>query len=84
MTSTAIRVPRITARPPDTEGAKARLRFDSKKPLVLFMGGSQGAARLNTFVFDNLEGFLGVAQIFHLVGERNIKETQEFVKFFSS
>ncbi|MCP6719784.1 MAG: UDP-N-acetylglucosamine--N-acetylmuramyl-(pentapeptide) pyrophosphoryl-undecaprenol N-acetylglucosamine transferase [Patescibacteria group bacterium] len=69
-------------RPPDMEGAKARLRFDSKKPLVLFLGGSQGAARLNTFVFDNLEGFLNVTQVFHLVGEGNIKEAQEFVKFF--
>ena len=69
-------------RPPDAAGAKALLKFNSKEPLVVFMGGSQGAIRLNTFVFDTLEGFLSIVQIFHLVGEENVKNTEEFVKFF--
>lgn len=69
-------------RPPDMAGAKARLRFSSHEPLLVFLAGSQGATRINSFVFDNLEQLLGIAQVYHQVGEGNLNDARGFVKFF--
>ncbi len=53
---------------------KAHLKFDPKMPLVLVLGGSQGAARINMFVLDNLAALLGEVQVYHQVGSLNLDE----------
>ncbi len=51
--------------------AKLFLGFDQNVPLVLILGGSQGAVRLNDFILDNLVGLLQFTQIFHQTGKAN-------------
>lgn len=51
--------------------AKLFLGFDSNSPLVLILGGSQGAVRINDFVLDNLPGLLQITQVFHQTGRAN-------------
>lgn len=53
---------------------KENLGFDKNKPLILILGGSQGAQNLNQFILDNLPELLKIAQIFHQVGPKNILE----------
>lgn len=60
--------------------AKASLGFDRKLPLMLVLGGSQGALRINDFILDNLRDFLPITQIFHQTGEKNYDQV---VKEFS-
>lgn len=47
---------------------KKNFGFDLASPLVLVLGGSQGAQKLNQFILNNLESFLPVFQIFHQTG----------------
>lgn len=56
--------------------AKTDLRFDPKIPLLLVLGGSQGAQRINLFVFDNLAQLLKEVQVYHQVGPKNIGEAK--------
>ncbi len=67
----------LLVQPIDQKSAKEKLKFKSEEPLVLILGGSQGGQRLNNFVFENLEPFLQVAQIFHQVGEANLAEAKK-------
>ena len=59
---------------PAPESAKAALGFDAKRPLVFFVGGSQGAARINQFVVENLPEFLARFQVVHQSGNANFKD----------
>jgi UDP-N-acetylglucosamine--N-acetylmuramyl-(pentapeptide) pyrophosphoryl-undecaprenol N-acetylglucosamine transferase len=61
------------------QAAKSELGFETNEPLIFVWGGSQGAARINRFIFENLELFLRKYQIFHQVGENNLEETQAVV-----
>ncbi len=58
----------------ETSEAKRILKFESQEPLILILGGSQGAQKLNNFVFENLETLLKTAQIYHQIGTGNAKE----------
>ena len=58
----------------ETREAKRILGFSPDEPLLVVLGGSQGAVRLNRFVFDNLETLLERTQILHQVGPANEKE----------
>ena len=51
--------------------AKASLGFDTNLPLMLGLGGSQGAVRINDFILDNLRDFLPTTQILHQTGDKN-------------
>lgn len=53
------------------EDFKSALRFEPSKPLMLFLGGSQGAETINNFVLEHLETLLKEFQILHQVGARN-------------
>jgi len=59
------------------EKAKAFFGFDKDLPLILVLGGSQGAASINDFFLDNLDDFLPIVQIFHQTGKRNYKQVFE-------
>ncbi len=45
---------------------------------VLVLGGSQGATRINSFVFTNLKDLLKFGSALHQVGERNLESTAPF------
>jgi UDP-N-acetylglucosamine--N-acetylmuramyl-(pentapeptide) pyrophosphoryl-undecaprenol N-acetylglucosamine transferase len=59
------------------ELARENFGFDSGKPLVLILGGSQGSARINEFVLENLAQFVEVTQVLHQAGTANILEVQK-------
>ena len=60
--------------------AKRALGFDPAKPLLLVMGGSQGARKLNEFIVLNLGSILPVAQILHQTGPDNFVETKKLAE----
>jgi len=55
-------------------GAKERFHFNLSPPLVLVLGGSQGAASLNDFVLSNLPSFVKEFQILHQTGPSNAED----------
>ncbi len=57
----------LVARKYGREEARAKLGFDSEKPLILILGGSQGSAFINDLVLRLLSK-LRFAQIIHLAG----------------
>ncbi len=64
------------------EGFKKFFGFDSQAPLLLFLGGSQGAVRLNNFVLQNLRALLPKYQILHQTGTANYdRVVREFSGF---
>jgi len=56
---------------PTDKMVKAEFGFNPDQPVVLVIGGSQGAERLNDFVFENLRAFAQKFQILHQVGPNN-------------
>jgi UDP-N-acetylglucosamine--N-acetylmuramyl-(pentapeptide) pyrophosphoryl-undecaprenol N-acetylglucosamine transferase len=50
---------------------KGFLGFNPELPLILIIGGSQGAAAINEFILDNLPRFLSFTQILHQTGKTN-------------
>lgn len=50
---------------------KADFGFNPKEPVVLFVGGSQGAEKINSFVLENLSILAKKFQIIHQVGQKN-------------
>ena len=63
-------------------GAKRALGFDPDAPLVLVLGGSQGAVQLNTFILENLAALLPAFQIYHQTGLANQTEVETMVPTF--
>jgi len=61
---------------PDKATAKKSFGFDPAKPLILIMGGSQGAQRINEFVIANLPALLKETQILHQTGEANYAKVE--------
>ncbi|MDD5710726.1 MAG: UDP-N-acetylglucosamine--N-acetylmuramyl-(pentapeptide) pyrophosphoryl-undecaprenol N-acetylglucosamine transferase [Candidatus Colwellbacteria bacterium] len=55
------------------EQAKGYFSFDTQKPLVLVLGGSQGAAQINDLILDTLTGLLPFCQVLHQTGVKNYK-----------
>jgi len=62
--------------------AKAMFKINSSKPVLLIMGGSQGAEKINEIIVNALPQFLEIAEIIHMVGEKNFanieKDAQKF------
>lgn len=59
------------------EAAKEIVGFDKAQPLVLVLGGSQGATRLNEFVVVNLAQFIAQTSVLHQTGVANIDEVKK-------
>ncbi len=55
------------------ERAKGYFGFNIQEPLVLVLGGSQGAAQINDLILDTLTELLPFSQILHQTGVRNYK-----------
>ena len=49
-------------------------------PILLFMGGSQGAEFINQIVWDNLDGLLASYQVVHICGEDKVKNACELLE----
>lgn len=55
---------------------RAKLGFKEELPLVLVMGSSQGATRINNFIFSAVPTLLKSLQILHQVGIRNYQSAE--------
>lgn len=69
--------PEIIREIPDKETAKKTLGFNSAEPVILVIGGSQGALSINNFILDNLGELLDFAQVIHQSGPANYLETKK-------
>ena len=56
------------------EEARAFFKIDSQKPLILILGGSQGAQRINDVIYKVLNELLVNFEIIHQVGPKNFSE----------
>jgi UDP-N-acetylglucosamine--N-acetylmuramyl-(pentapeptide) pyrophosphoryl-undecaprenol N-acetylglucosamine transferase len=66
----------LFANPTTKELAKETLGFDPAKPLLLVLGGSQGAERINNFILANLPAIVKETQILHQTGPLNFSEVK--------
>jgi len=52
--------------------AKEQFRFDSNKPLILVMGGSQGSVAINSVIASALPNLLKDYEVLHSIGGKNL------------
>ncbi len=57
--------------PPEPNRERATLHLMTKKLLVLALGGSQGAQKINDIILDILPNLLEVAEVIHQTGDEN-------------
>lgn len=76
--------PSLLKNPYPQADAKRQLGFDSSLPLILVLGGSQGALRLNEFIVQCLPRLLEHCQAFHQTGMRHYSEVLEATKGFAA
>lgn len=62
---------------PSQEQAKEELGFSPSQPLILILGGSQGAQRINELVILALKDLMGITQILHQTGAANFSEIEK-------
>ncbi|MFJ7975421.1 undecaprenyldiphospho-muramoylpentapeptide beta-N-acetylglucosaminyltransferase [Peribacillus sp. JNUCC 23] len=58
----------------NADKGRERYGFDKSKPVLLVMGGSLGAVRINNLITENLDDLLAFYQIIHICGKGNIQE----------
>jgi UDP-N-acetylglucosamine--N-acetylmuramyl-(pentapeptide) pyrophosphoryl-undecaprenol N-acetylglucosamine transferase len=56
--------------------AKENLGFEKDQFLVVILGGSQGAVRINEFILQNLSQLVGMTQVLHQTGAANFLEVK--------
>ena len=61
----------------DPVKAKEALNIKSSKPVLLVLGGSQGAQKINEVVVKILPRLLATYEVVHQSGEKNFEETKE-------
>jgi UDP-N-acetylglucosamine--N-acetylmuramyl-(pentapeptide) pyrophosphoryl-undecaprenol N-acetylglucosamine transferase len=61
---------------PITEGAREFLKLEPDVPVVLILGGSQGAEHINDVVIEGLAHLVEKFEIIHQVGPNHIKEAE--------
>ena len=59
------------------EAAREALGFASGAPLIFVWGGSQGSARINNYILENLSGLVLETQILHQTGMANFPEVEK-------
>lgn len=67
----------------ERSAAKSGFGFDPRLPLLLVLGGSQGARRINNFILENLELLLRQFQILHQVGVGEYSAYKKEYEFLS-
>ena len=63
--------------------AKKVLGFNPNSPLILFIGGSQGAIAINDFVLDSIGELLRDYQVLHQTGVKNFEQVKREWQFIS-
>ena len=58
-------------KPPEPERERALLYLATKKPVILVLGGSQGAEKINDIILDVLSNLLEAAEVIHQTGDNN-------------
>jgi len=58
------------------QGAKETFDLTMEKPIILFMGGSQGAQKINDFVLIILNNLLEDFEVIHQCGSGNFKQVK--------
>ncbi|TSC62396.1 MAG: UDP diphospho-muramoyl pentapeptide beta-N acetylglucosaminyl transferase [Parcubacteria group bacterium Gr01-1014_48] len=58
-------------------GAREFLQLEEDVPIILFLGGSQGAQTINQHLLDTLPQLVTKYQVIHQTGRDNLTETQE-------
>lgn len=62
------------------ESAKELFQLQGTKPVILFLGGSQGAQKINDMILAVLPETLNSFELIHQTGEKNFKEVSEEAK----
>lgn len=65
---------RSTLLQPPSPDAVESLGIDPERPLILVLGGSQGAERINQLIFDSLDNLLPRYTIIHQTGKNNYNQ----------
>lgn len=68
----------------NTEHGLAFSSLSKKKPLLLVMGGSQGAEFINQLIFRNLEYLLEHYEVVHICGKGKMKSEHELQKLVTN
>ncbi|MBU3925685.1 undecaprenyldiphospho-muramoylpentapeptide beta-N-acetylglucosaminyltransferase [Patescibacteria group bacterium] len=58
------------------EGAKEFLKLEEDLPVIFFIGGSQGAKKINDTLLDILPEMLEKYQVVHQCGKKNLKDVE--------
>ncbi len=58
------------------DSAKEVFNLTLTRPLLLFLGGSQGAQPINDFILNNLNALLAKYEVIHVCGKRNHAEVR--------
>ena len=72
------------ARPALIQRGREIFNISSSKPVLLIIGGSQGAQRINETVVNILPRLLEIAEVIHISGENNFKSVEADVRGFVS
>lgn len=64
----------------DQISAKEVLGFDTQKPLLLVLGGSQGSVSVNDFVISTLKELLPETQVLHQTGAANFALSEKLAR----
>ena len=68
----------------DKEEAKNALKLVGEKPVILILGGSQGAQRINDKILEILPEFLKDFEVIHQCGSKNFNQIKNEVKVILS
>ena len=52
-----------------------RHHIEKQTPIILIVGGSQGAKAINEFIWNNIDNLTKTYQIIHIVGKNNINDS---------
>jgi len=70
----------------DKNHGKQLFKISSQKPVILILGGSQGAQKINETVLSILTRILKLAEIIHISGKRNARimaqESKKILKYY--
>lgn len=72
--------PSLISRALNSAQAKQQLGFLPDQPLVLVIGGSLGATRINDVVLESLKGLIPIAQVLHQVGPANYEDVSTLAR----
>ena len=61
----------------DKNQSRGLLKINSSKPVVLILGGSQGAQKINETVINILPRLLEIAEVIHGCGQENFKSIEK-------